>query len=164
AIGRVHGAEEARRALEAACAIFPRVNADLMYALPEQTGEHALADVPEATALGASHLSAYHLTPEPGTHFHRIPHRRHDAPAAAAFEFMLNAVRLVHASETARFARRPGLALAAIEQPLAAAEAQGLLERDHAMVRPTTKGQRFLNDLLALFLPANAAPRRTIPI
>ena len=84
--------------------------------------------------------------------------------ADLAFEFMLNALRLVDGFETALFARRTGLALAAIEQPLAAAEAQGLLERDHAMVRPTTKGQRFLNDLLALFLPANAAPRRTIPI
>src|SRR4029078_3877544 len=34
AIGRVHGAAEARRAVEAALAIFPTVNIDLMYALP----------------------------------------------------------------------------------------------------------------------------------
>ena len=37
AIGRVHGADEARRALACALEIFPKVNADLMYALPGQS-------------------------------------------------------------------------------------------------------------------------------
>jgi putative oxygen-independent coproporphyrinogen III oxidase len=72
-IGRVHGADEARRALAAALELFPTVNADLMYALPGQSPEAAVADVREAIAIGAPHISAYHLTLEPDTHFHRFP-------------------------------------------------------------------------------------------
>jgi len=33
------------------------------------------------------------------------------------------------------------------------AEALGLIERDHERVVPTLRGQRFLNELLQLFLP-----------
>src|SRR5438105_759238 len=110
AIGRVHGAGEARRALEAACAIFPRVNADLMYALPEQSGDCAAADVREAIALGVSHVSAYHLTLEPDTHFHRFPPPLPDEDAAAdmqeAIEDVLAAAGFEH-YETSAFAR-PG--------------------------------------------------------
>ena len=256
AIGRVHDAGEARRALEAAVAIFPTVNADLMYALPGQAPHQATDDVRMAIDLGVSHLSAYHLTLEPDTHFHRFPpklpddetaadmqdaieailahagfeqyetsafarpgnrarhnvnywtfgdyagigagahgkltfkdrivrERRARKPAtymqlaleghaideshtvAAAdlpFEFMLNALRLVDGFEAALFTRRTGMPLSAVEKPLAAAEARGLIERDHARVRPTAKGRRFLNDLLELFLPATEAPRRTIPL
>src|SRR6185312_9285302 len=58
AIGRVHGADDARRALEAALATFPTVNADLMYALPGQSPGEAIADVREAVAIGAPHVSA----------------------------------------------------------------------------------------------------------
>jgi oxygen-independent coproporphyrinogen-3 oxidase len=73
AIGRVHGADEARRAVTAALGIFPTVNVDVMYALPGQSLEQALADVAEAVRMGPPHLSAYHLTLEPDTHFHRFP-------------------------------------------------------------------------------------------
>jgi len=73
AIGRVHGADEARRALDMALATFPTVNADIMYALPGQGVDGALADVREAVERGAPHVSAYHLTLEPDTHFHRFP-------------------------------------------------------------------------------------------
>src|SRR5262249_4752951 len=48
AIGRVHGADEARRALASALELFPKVNADLMYALPGQSLAGAVADVREA--------------------------------------------------------------------------------------------------------------------
>src|SRR5512140_917563 len=44
ALGRVHGADEARRALAAALEIFPTVNADVMYGLPAQTFDEALRD------------------------------------------------------------------------------------------------------------------------
>jgi len=83
AIGRVHGADEARRALEAALSLFPTVNADLMYALPGQDLEGAMRDLREAIALGAPHVSAYHLTLEPDTHFHRFPPQLPDEDAAA---------------------------------------------------------------------------------
>jgi putative oxygen-independent coproporphyrinogen III oxidase len=73
ALGRVHGADEARRALDMALAIFPTVNADIMYALPGQEVQGALADIREAIERGAPHVSAYHLTLEPDTHFHRFP-------------------------------------------------------------------------------------------
>ena len=83
AIGRVHGADDARRALEAALAIYPAVNLDLMYALPGQDLEGAMRDVREAIALGIPHISAYHLTLEPDTHFHRFPPQLPDEDIAA---------------------------------------------------------------------------------
>ena len=257
AIGRVHGADDARRALAAALEIFPTVNADLMYALPGQLPEGALADVREAIAAGVPHVSAYHLTLEPDTHFHKFPPRLPDDDVAAdmqvaiedtlagagyehyetsafakpgerarhnlnywsfgdylgigagahgkisfreritreerqrkpqtylraaldgdaihaarevsegelPFEFMLNALRLIGGFPVALFASRTGLPITVIERQLNEAEAAGLLDRDHATVRPTAKGQRFLNDLLEPFLPgekARAAP--SIPI
>src|SRR6185503_4611225 len=73
AIGRVHGAAEARAAVECALGIFPTVNVDLMYALPGQRLDEALADVREAVAFGPAHVSAYHLTLEPDTNFYRNP-------------------------------------------------------------------------------------------
>jgi oxygen-independent coproporphyrinogen-3 oxidase len=256
AVGRVHGADEARRALAAALDIFPTVNADLMYALPGQSPEGALADVREAIAAGAPHVSAYHLTLEPDTHFHRFPPRLPDDDVAAdmqvaieetlagagyehyetsafarpgqrarhnlnywtfgdylgigagahgkisfrdritreqrerkpqtylraalagdaiqearevaeselAFEFMLNALRLIEGFPVALFAQRTGLPITVIERQLNEAESAGLLDRDHQAIRPTPKGQRFLNDLLEPFLPAQGASTKTIPI
>jgi len=73
ALGRIHGAEEARRAAEAALMIFGNVNFDLMFALPEQTPADATADVVAALAFAPAHLSFYHLTLEPNTLFHRHP-------------------------------------------------------------------------------------------
>jgi putative oxygen-independent coproporphyrinogen III oxidase len=68
------------------------------------------------------------------------------------FEFMLNALRLVDGFEVNLFAERTGLAINAIEKPLNAAEAKGLLYRDHRIIRPTELGRRFLNDLQQMFL------------
>ncbi len=258
ALGRVHGADEAKRALDAALAIFPAVNADLMYALPQQSLAEALADARAAVATGVTHVSAYHLTLEPDTHFFRFPpplpdhelaadmqegiesllacagfehyetsafampgrRARHNVnywlfgdylgigagahgkvssagrilrevrerkpqtymQAALAgnavfesrevsedempFEFMLNALRLVEGFEADLFRRRTGLDIAAIGPQLAAAEAAGLIERGLTRIRPTEKGQRFLNDLLESFLPGEArpVPKRVISI
>ncbi len=72
--------------------------------------------------------------------------------SARAFEFMMNALRLKDGFEFLRFTERTGLTLASIQQPLAQAEAQGLLQRDLARAWPTTKGFDFLSDLQALFL------------
>jgi coproporphyrinogen III oxidase-like Fe-S oxidoreductase len=69
------------------------------------------------------------------------------------FEFMLNALRLIGGVPVGLFKERTGLDVGAIEVALAKAEALGLLERDWQTLRPTPKGQRFLNDLLELFLP-----------
>jgi len=72
-LGRVHDAEEARRAADAALVIFGNVNFDLMYALPRQTVAEAEADLDAALAFSPPHLSFYHLTLEPNTLFHRYP-------------------------------------------------------------------------------------------
>jgi oxygen-independent coproporphyrinogen-3 oxidase len=69
------------------------------------------------------------------------------------FEFMLNALRLAGGIEPRMFAERTGLSLNAIGGRLDAAEAKGLLYRDHMLIRPTELGQRFLNDLQEMFLP-----------
>ena len=110
ALGRVHGADEARRALEMALRTFPTVNVDLMYALPEQTPDQAIADVREAVASGAPHVSAYHLTLEPDTHFFRFPPRLPQEDAAAdmqeSIEALLAGAGFGH-YETSAFAR-PG--------------------------------------------------------
>lgn len=71
---------------------------------------------------------------------------------ALAFEFMLNALRLRDGFELARFTERTGLPLSAISAQLDQAQAQGLIERDMARVRPTPRGFDFLSDLQALFL------------
>jgi putative oxygen-independent coproporphyrinogen III oxidase len=68
------------------------------------------------------------------------------------FEFMLNALRLCEGFEVNRFAERTGLPLNTIEHTLNAAEAKGLLYRDHKIIKPTEFGQRFLNDLQQMFL------------
>jgi oxygen-independent coproporphyrinogen-3 oxidase len=84
ALGRIHSADEARRAAEAAMQIFGNVNLDLMFALPGQTLPDCEKDVEAALALGAPHLSFYQLTLEPNTLFHaQPPPGLPDADAAA---------------------------------------------------------------------------------
>jgi oxygen-independent coproporphyrinogen-3 oxidase len=71
------------------------------------------------------------------------------------FEFMLNTLRLHGGFDPKLFSERTGLGLSAIEKQLNAAEAKGLLYRDHQVIRPTGLGQRFLNDLQQMFLAAD---------
>ena len=73
--------------------------------------------------------------------------------AELPFEFMMNALRLTGGVPAELFAQRTGLPLAAIAEPCAAARAAGLLENDPQLLRPTARGQLFLNDLLQHFLP-----------
>ena len=245
ALGRIHDADEARRAAGIALENFDNVNLDLMYGLPGQTLDEARADLAQALRFGTPHLSAYQLTIEPNTVFYRHPprlpehdagadmqamveetlagagyrhyetsafarpgrHSRHNrnywefgdylgigagahgklsfadrvtrhsrikqpreymqaardgrslvedrriAPRELPFEFMLNALRLIDGFAPALFAERTGLGFAAIVPALEQAEKRGLLERDLQRIRPTQRGQRFLNDLVELFLP-----------
>lgn len=246
ALGRIHGRAEALSAAEAALAAgFDNVNLDLMYGLPGQNLDEALADIQTAIALAPAHLSVYQLTLEPNTLFHQHPPAlpdeeaigsMHDAlldeleasgyhqyevsayakdqrqcrhnrnywefgdylgigagahgkishgdivtrtaktrhpdaflrsagtdaaraaprvlsPADLAFEFMLNALRLRDGFPVALYITRTGLATASIERPLLAASEKGLLTMDSQQIVPTDRGRRFLNDLVALFLP-----------
>ena len=247
ALGRIHSAAEAERAIkEAQDAGCANLNLDLMYALPEQTLDGALADLEHALTLAPAHVSHYQLTLEPNTLFAAHPPplpdddtayamqeacqtrlaaagyaqyevsayarpgresthnrnywafgdylgigagahgkitdagtgvilrsaklkvpERYLARAASggtfgsvhavaaderAFEFMLNALRLVDGVPLALFAQRTGLDAATIAAPLAAARRQGWLNDDPATLQPTPLGLRFHNDLLALFL------------
>ncbi len=246
ALGRVHNGDEARAAVAAALQLFPRVNADLMYALPGQTPAEAAADIQAAIDAGVQHISAYHLTMEPNTPFGHTPPPRlpgedaaldieaavhqtladagfdryetsafargqqycrhnlnywqfgdyigigagahgkisshHDivrttrsrhpkdylaamqqqpqtavervqvAPGERPFEFMMNALRLSAGVPSALFAERIGLPLAVVAPALAEAGRLGLLGTDPARLQASPQGQRFLNDLLTLFL------------
>ncbi len=73
--------------------------------------------------------------------------------AQLPFEFMLNALRLKDGFALADFQARTGLPISAIAQPLAQAEAKGLIVRDFARVWPSARGFDFLSDLQQLFLP-----------
>jgi oxygen-independent coproporphyrinogen-3 oxidase len=246
ALGRIHGADEARRAVESALAAFDNVNLDLMYGLPGQSVAMARADIEAGVATGVPHFSAYQLTIEPNTVFfskppslpehdlcadmqvmieellqqsdfqhyetsafakpgHRCRHNLnywefgdylgigagahgkisfHDRvtrharmkqpreylaaqntlaeekaiPAAELpFEFMLNALRLPDGFPVDLFHARTGLPFSSISRQLQAAEEKGLIERDLTRVRPSTRGQRFLNELLELFLDSGRA-------
>jgi len=250
ALGRIHDADEARRAVEIARASFDNINLDLMYGLPEQSVLEAEADISAAVEFSPQHVSAYHLTIEPNTYFHR--HRpalpddqvsadmqeaieallaehgyahyetsafalpgyesRHNTnywlfgdylgigagahskisfrdrivrqmrwkhpreyldrvtdaaiqqenavPASEVpFEFMMNALRLIRGFPSHLFEERTGLPLRLVERELEQAEQRGLLERTHAHIGPTPRGQRFLNDLLQLFLREQAEGR-----
>ena len=86
ALGRIHDDAEARRAIAIAREHFDNVNLDLMYALPGQTAEQARADVAAAIEADVAHLSFYHLTVEPNTHFHRHPPSLPDEDASAAMQ------------------------------------------------------------------------------
>ncbi|MDD5299713.1 MAG: radical SAM family heme chaperone HemW [Gallionella sp.] len=244
ALGRIHSADEARRAIEIARQHFDNINLDLMYALPSQSLEQALQDVQTALSFAPQHLSCYHLTLEPNTLFHLNPpslpdddassdmqqrieellaahgyqhyetsafaqpnrrakhnlnywqfgdylgigagahsklsfpdkvirqarhkqpqtymeqvakgaplHSEHDVPRdELAFEFMMNALRLNEGFASVLFQERTSLPLAIIRRELDDAEKRGLLFRDHQRIAPTQMGQRFLNDLLEIFL------------
>ena len=248
ALGRIHGAAEARRAIDAALASFDNVNLDVMYGLPGQTAAMARADLEQAVACGAPHVSAYQLTIEPNTAFWSKPpqlpehdlcadmqlaaeemlgaagyeHYETSAFARTArrsrhnlnywqfgdylgigagahgkvsfpdritrhsrikqpreylaaddtlaeervlsrrevpFEFMLNALRLTDGFEVKLFSERTGLSLSVINEQLAKAEKQGLLERDWQRIRPSARGRLFLNELLELFLDGESRDR-----
>jgi putative oxygen-independent coproporphyrinogen III oxidase len=73
ALGRIHDAIEAQKAVEIAQANFDNFNLDLMYALPGQTLDEARADIATALAFDPPHLSLYHLTMEPNTVFAKYP-------------------------------------------------------------------------------------------
>ncbi|MCY1432895.1 hypothetical protein D9M71_489040 [compost metagenome] len=65
----------------------------------------------------------------------------------------MNALRLTDGVPAALFEQRTGLPLASITEACSAARAAGLLDADPQVLRPTPRGQLFLNDLLQQFLP-----------
>lgn len=244
-LGRIHGADEARRAAELAAKTFDTFNLDLMIALPGQSLGQLQNDIDTALSFNPPHLSCYHLTLEPNTPFgHTPPASLPDDDTSAAmqdwlndrlcgagythyetsayaqprhqsrhnlnywmfgdylgigagahsklsfhdriirqmrvkhpaqymqsvaraehvgeertltrkdlpFEFMMNALRLNEGVTRELFLQRTGLPLLLCGQALQTASEKALLEENTDMLRPTLLGQRFLNELLTLFL------------
>ncbi|HEX4856665.1 MAG TPA: radical SAM family heme chaperone HemW [Limnobacter sp.] len=94
ALGRVHGGAQAIEAARSAVQLFDEVNIDLMYGLPGQTVQQALADVRQAVALNSTHLSLYQLTMEPNTLFAAKPPVLPDDDTLADIEEAVHAAAL----------------------------------------------------------------------
>ncbi len=73
-LGRIHSVAESMRAFGMARAAgFDNINVDMMFGLPGQSTEAALAELDSALAFEAEHLSWYQLTLEPNTRFAAQP-------------------------------------------------------------------------------------------
>jgi putative oxygen-independent coproporphyrinogen III oxidase len=247
-LGRIHSGHEAERAIDAVRAAgFDNFNLDLMWALPDQTVDEAVADVERALAFEPAHLSHYQLTIEPNTVFAarppalpeeelawdmqeacgerlrsagfepyeisawsrpgrqsrhnlnywrfgdylgigagahakitlpaeqqviRLRRKSHPRPYLKAleddsfiaeqrqvsdqdliFEYFLNRLRLAEPVPLTEFEARTGLETASMQAALARAIELELLELTDTHIHRTERGERYLNDLQALFLP-----------
>ena len=73
-LGRIHAATDTVTSFaKARAAGFANINLDLMYGLPQQTADAALADLQCALELAPEHISWYQLTIEPRTEFAQRP-------------------------------------------------------------------------------------------
>jgi oxygen-independent coproporphyrinogen-3 oxidase len=107
-LGRIHTADEAKRAIAIAQRHFDNLNLDLMYALPEQTLEQALLDVRTALQFESQHLSCYHLTLEPNTLFAHQPPPLPDDDASSDMQQGIEELLAAHGYqhyETSAFAQ-----------------------------------------------------------
>ena len=68
------------------------------------------------------------------------------------FEFMMNALRLIDGVPLSLFQARCGLNLQSLHDAITKAQSKGLLVVENNSLKPTLLGQRFLNELLELFL------------
>jgi len=72
-IGRIHSAQQAREAIHMAKeAGFDNINVDLMYGLPNQSVKELQDSMMQAIQMGITHISAYGLKVEEGTHFAKM--------------------------------------------------------------------------------------------
>ena len=74
-------------------------------------------------------------------------------PQDAAFEFMLNALRLKHGFAPHLLQERAGIPLSRIQNAMQQAEKEGLLDWGIQRIAATPHGWRYLNDLMQHFLP-----------
>ncbi|HEX9398118.1 MAG TPA: radical SAM family heme chaperone HemW [Burkholderiales bacterium] len=108
ALGRIHSAAEARRAVETALEAVGNVNLDLMYGLPGQDLPMLRSDLKAALDCGTPHLSAYQLTIEPNTVFFSKPPALPEHDLCADMQAMVEKVFLENGFqhyETSAFAR-----------------------------------------------------------
>jgi putative oxygen-independent coproporphyrinogen III oxidase len=105
-LGRIHGAAEAEAAVGLARAAgFTDVSLDLIFALPGQTLAEWESDLRRACALGPDHVSAYNLTYEEGTPFHRwrLQGRLHSLPEETEVAMLTRAEATLGAAGYARY-------------------------------------------------------------
>jgi len=94
-LGRIHDAASAHQAIETAkSAGFDNFNVDLMFALPGQSLDDALADVRQALQHQPTHLSYYQLTLEPNTRFYAFPPQLPDEDSAIDMQDQAQALML----------------------------------------------------------------------
>ena len=246
-LGRIHNSNEARKAIELSKQSgFENFNLDLMFGLPNQTVDNALADLKQAVEQLPTHISWYQLTIEPNTIFSSNPPRlpnddlvwsiqkqgqiflqdnnfrqyeisayardnrvsihninywqfgdylgigagahskitnithgqierftRHKIPKRyielagygdvitekkvltsdeIPLEFMMNALRLTDGVPISFFSERTGLPIKNIEKELRLAKNKGLLDWQKMELKPSFEGQRYLNELLQIFM------------
>ena len=246
-LGRIHNSNEARKAIEISKQSgFENFNLDLMFGLPNQTVDNALADLKQAVEQLPTHISWYQLTIEPNTVFSSNPPRlpnddlvwsiqeqgqiflqdnnfrqyeisayardnrvsihninywqfgdylgigagahskitnivhgqierftRHKIPKRyielagygdvitekkvltsdeIPLEFMMNALRLTDGVPISFFSERTGLPIKNIEKELRLAKKKGLLDWQKTELKPSFEGQRYLNELLQIFM------------
>jgi oxygen-independent coproporphyrinogen-3 oxidase len=65
---------------------------------------------------------------------------------------MMNHLRLIDGFSIQSFEEKTGLNISAIDKELKAAIDKKLISMNQVMIKPTLLGQRFLNDLLGIFL------------
>ena len=72
-MNRRHNSDDAFKCVKLAQDFgFENITIDLMYGLPELTSEKWLSNINFAITLGVKHISAYHLSIEPHTAFHKF--------------------------------------------------------------------------------------------
>lgn len=79
-------------------------------------------------------------------------------------EFMMNAMRLKRGVPLKFFSERTGLPANILDTPLKHAQQHQLIEIDQGWLKATEQGQRFLNDLLEMFMPDKIDLPQVIPI
>ena len=67
-------------------------------------------------------------------------------------EFMMNTLRINDGFDKALFKQRTGLSIDSINNELSIAQEKGLIEQSHDKIKPTEVGQKFLNELLQIFI------------
>ncbi|MBB2898786.1 radical SAM family heme chaperone HemW [Pseudomonas sp. AS2.8] len=114
-------------------------------------GAHAKLSAPDGTLLRTwkTRLPKDYLDPAKDFQAGAKPLEPADLP----FDFMMNALRLVDGVPAAWYPQRTGQSLDSLAPALAVARRAGLLAEDEERLRPTARGQLFLNDLLQSFLP-----------
>jgi len=79
-------------------------------------------------------------------------------------EFMMNTLRLKEGFHPSIFLDRTGLPISHVEAQLEQAEQKGLIQWDIEKIKPTELGQRYLNDLLQLFMPMEKVNRAKLSV